>query len=245
MAAPRCSRIAGRSAKLCDAVVRAVAPLPVTAKIRIGWDEQTINAVAVARQVESLGVAALAVHGRTRAQGYSGEADWNVIAEVAAAVAIPVIGNGDLFTAADVARRRRETGIAGVMIGRAAMSSPWIFSQTKHFLATGELLAAARAGGEVGADPAALRAGGGGVGQRRHGHALNAWTIDGLHEGNARRKDAPGKVFACTFVRRNRGNRAGASGNLPRSGVNSFVTTAAAHSTAKSNSKSATSVSSR
>src|SRR5206468_6633217 len=91
-------------------------------------------------QVESLGVAALAVHGRTRAQGYSGEADWDVIGEVAAAVAIPVIGNGDLFTAADVARRRRESGIAGAMIGRAAMSSPWIFSQTKHYLATGELL---------------------------------------------------------------------------------------------------------
>ncbi len=127
--------------KVVDAVVTAVAPVPVTAKIRIGWDDRTINAVEVARQVESLGVAALAVHGRTRAQGYSGEADWNVIGEVAAAVAIPVIGNGDLFTSADVARRRRETGIAGAMIGRAAMSSPWIFSQTKHFLATGELLA--------------------------------------------------------------------------------------------------------
>ncbi len=127
--------------KVVAAVVQAVAPLPVTAKIRIGWDDNSVNAVEVARQVESLGGAALAVHGRTRAQGYSGEADWKVIAEVAAAVSIPVIGNGDLFTAADVARRRRETGIAGAMIGRAAMSSPWIFSQTKHFLATGELLA--------------------------------------------------------------------------------------------------------
>ena len=67
------------------------------------------------------------MHGRTRAQGYSGAADWEVIAQVAAAVSIPVIGNGDLFTAADVARRKIETGIAGVMIGRAAMSSPWIF----------------------------------------------------------------------------------------------------------------------
>ncbi len=130
----------GTLGKVVDAVVKAVAPLPVTAKIRIGWDEATINAVEVARQVESLGVAALAVHGRTRAQGYSGVADWEVIAAVAEAVAIPVIGNGDLFTAADVARRKRETGIAGAMIGRAAMSSPWIFSQTKHFLATGELL---------------------------------------------------------------------------------------------------------
>jgi tRNA-dihydrouridine synthase B len=126
--------------KVVDAVVRAVAPLPVTAKIRTGWDDKSINAVEVARQVESLGVQALAIHGRTRAQGYSGAADWEVIAAVAEAVAIPVIGNGDLFTAADVAKRKRETNIAGAMIGRAAMSSPWIFSQTKHFLATGELL---------------------------------------------------------------------------------------------------------
>ncbi len=126
--------------KVTEAVVRAVAPLPVTAKIRTGWDETSINATQVARQLESLGIAALAVHGRTRAQGYSGAADWEVIAAVADAVAIPVIGNGDLFTAAEVAKRKRETGIAGAMIGRAAMSSPWIFAQTKHFLATGELL---------------------------------------------------------------------------------------------------------
>ena len=125
--------------KVAQAVVRAVAPLPVTAKIRIGWDEATINAPKVARILESLGIAALAVHGRTRAQGYSGAADWNVIAQVAAAVSIPVIGNGDLFSAVDVARRRRESGIAGAMIGRAAMSSPWIFNQTKHYLATGAL----------------------------------------------------------------------------------------------------------
>ena len=126
--------------KVAQAVVRAVTPLPVTAKIRIGWDDGSINAVSVARLLESLGIAALAVHGRTRAQGYSGAADWDVIAEVAAAVAIPVIGNGDLFSAADVAKRKTASGIAGAMIGRAAMSSPWIFSQTKHYLATGRLL---------------------------------------------------------------------------------------------------------
>jgi nifR3 family TIM-barrel protein len=126
--------------KVAAAVVRAVAPLPVTAKIRIGWDEQSINAVQVAKLLESSGIAALAIHGRTRAQGYSGMADWEVIGAVAQAVSIPVIGNGDLFGARDVAKRKAETGIAGVMIGRAAMNSPWIFSQTKHYLATGELL---------------------------------------------------------------------------------------------------------
>jgi nifR3 family TIM-barrel protein len=126
--------------KVVAAVVKAATPLPVTAKIRSGWDDQSVNAVEVGRQLESLGIAALAIHGRTRAQGYSGCADWEIIGQVSEALGIPVIGNGDLVSAAEVAKRKRETGIAGAMIGRAAMSSPWIFSQTKHFLATGEIL---------------------------------------------------------------------------------------------------------
>src|SRR6476620_1642113 len=125
---------------VAKAVVQAVAPLPVTAKIRIGWDANSINAVRVAEILQECGVAALAVHGRTRAQGYSGEADWRVIGEVAQTVAIPVIGNGDLFSPQEVARRRAETKIAGVMLGRAAMSAPWIFGQIKHYVGTGELL---------------------------------------------------------------------------------------------------------
>ena len=126
-------------ASVAAAVVRAVAPMPVTAKIRIGWDADSINAPRVARILLDAGITAITVHGRTRAQGYAGVADWDTIAEVAAAVPIPVIGNGDLASAADVAKRRHETGIAGAMIGRAAMSTPWIFSQTKHYLATGEI----------------------------------------------------------------------------------------------------------
>jgi len=122
-------------ANVASAVVRAISPLPTTAKIRIGWDADSVNAVGVAKILADAGIAALTVHGRTRAQGYSGAADWNVIGEVAAAVSIPVIGNGDLGSAADVAKRRRETGIAGAMIGRAAMSSPWIFRETKAYLA--------------------------------------------------------------------------------------------------------------
>ena len=127
-------------ANVTEAVVRAVAPVPVTAKIRIGWDGNSINAVQVARILADCGVAALAVHGRTRAQGYAGEADWEVIAEVAQSVALPVIGNGDLSSAADVVRRRSQGDISGAMIGRAAMSAPWIFRQIKYHLSTGKFL---------------------------------------------------------------------------------------------------------
>ncbi len=121
---------------VAEAVVRAVAPLPVTAKIRIGWDANSVNAKRVAQLLEELGIAAIAVHGRTRAQGYSGVADWKTIGEVASAVSIPVIGNGDITSAQDVAQRRAETNIAGAMIGRAAMSAPWIFNQIKEYLVT-------------------------------------------------------------------------------------------------------------
>lgn len=128
-------------ARVASSVVKAVAPLPVTAKIRIGWCENTINATTTAKLLEDCGVQAIAVHGRTKAQGYGGEADWDVIAQVAATVRIPVIGNGDITTPQDV-KRRMATGVRGVMIGRAAMCAPWIFRQIKHHLATGELLPA-------------------------------------------------------------------------------------------------------
>ena len=118
-------------------VAKAV-PIPVTAKMRIGWDTQHINAVEVARILEDSGMQAIAVHGRTRAQGYTGEADWEVIDQVAAAVKIPVIGNGDIHSGADVQRRRAQTRVSGIMIGRAAMTNPWVFQEAKHFLATGE-----------------------------------------------------------------------------------------------------------
>lgn len=123
---------------VASGVVRAVGgQVPVTAKMRIGWDQQTINAVEVARILEDCGIAAIAVHGRTRAQGYTGEADWDVIDAVARAVSVPVIGNGDIACGEDVARRKRGTAVSGVMIGRAAMQNPWVFREAKHFLETG------------------------------------------------------------------------------------------------------------
>lgn len=126
--------------KVARAVVEAVAPHPVTAKIRIGWDQLSVNAVQTARILEDCGIQAIAVHGRTKEQGYGGAADWEVIAAVAAAVGVPVIGNGDLAGARDLALRRA-SGVAGVMIGRAAMSSPWVFSQMKQYLETGKIIA--------------------------------------------------------------------------------------------------------
>jgi len=128
-------------ASVAEGVVKAVAPtgVPVTAKIRTGWDTENVNAPSVVRLLEECGIQAIAIHGRTRAQGYSGEADWQVIAECAELARVPIIGNGDLATGADVARRRHSTQVAGVMIGRAAMAHPWVFHEAKHFLTTGSL----------------------------------------------------------------------------------------------------------
>lgn len=120
-------------ASVAAGVVKAMdgTGVPVTAKMRIGWDQQHINAVEVCHILEDSGIQAIAVHGRTRAQGYSGLADWEVIDACARAVTIPVIGNGDIHSADDVMKRRKETAISGVMIGRAAMQHPWIFRETK------------------------------------------------------------------------------------------------------------------
>lgn len=125
-------------ARVAAAVTRAAAPLPVTAKIRIGWDERSINAVEVARILEGEGIAAIAVHGRTRAQGYSGEANWEVIGEAAAAVRVPVIGNGDISSPEILLRRMRETPVRGAMIGRAALPAPWLFAQCRAAIERGE-----------------------------------------------------------------------------------------------------------
>ncbi len=116
---------------LVKAVKDAIPDVPLTAKMRLGWDHSTIVAVEVAGRLQELGVEALAVHGRTKEQGYSGEAHWGWIAQVAAAVDIPVIGNGDVKDGVSALLRRREAGVSGLMIGRAALGNPWIFAQIK------------------------------------------------------------------------------------------------------------------
>jgi len=125
--------------EMVAAVVDAVEK-PVTVKMRIGWDDQHIYAVENARAVERAGGKAVAVHGRTREQLYTGKADWNVIREVKQSVSIPVIGNGDVFTPEDAKRMLDTTGVDGVMIGRGALGNPWMLYRTVHYLTTGELL---------------------------------------------------------------------------------------------------------
>ncbi|MGE9271322.1 MAG: tRNA dihydrouridine synthase, partial [Verrucomicrobiales bacterium] len=132
---PLLESVATGVAKACEGLV------PVTAKIRIGWDQDSVNAVEVCKILEEAGMQAIAIHGRTRSQGYGGEANWEVIDACARAVSIPVVGNGDISCGEDLEKRRRETAVSGVMIGRAAMQNPWVFRQAKHYLATGEQLA--------------------------------------------------------------------------------------------------------
>ena len=125
--------------EIVSAIAKAIRK-PVTVKIRSGFDQQNINAVEIAKIAEDAGAAAIAVHGRTREQYYSGEADWEVIARVKDAVSIPVIGNGDITDGDSAQRMFEQTGCDGIMIGRAARGNPWIFREIKAFLKDGTIL---------------------------------------------------------------------------------------------------------
>jgi tRNA-dihydrouridine synthase B len=127
-------RQAPRLAEMVRAIRGAVS-IPVTVKIRAGWDDRSRNAVEIARVVESEGAAMVAIHGRTRLQLYTGRCDWDLIAAVKAAVRIPVVGSGDIDSAATAWCRLRETGVDGVMIGRGALTNPWLFQQLRELRA--------------------------------------------------------------------------------------------------------------
>jgi tRNA-dihydrouridine synthase B len=128
-------------AEILEAVVGAV-DVPVTLKIRTGWDKQNRNAVRIAQIAESSGIQALAIHGRTRACAYTGDAEYDTIAAVKASVNIPIIANGDITTPEKAKYVLENTGADAVMIGRAAQGRPWLFREIEHFIKTGEHLAA-------------------------------------------------------------------------------------------------------
>lgn len=133
-----------RNLPLAGKIIRAVtaaSSVPVTVKMRKGWDEASANALELAQLAEENGAAAVTVHGRTRDQYYSGRADWSIIRRIKAAVRIPVIGNGDIRCPQDAREMLLETGCDAVMIGRGALGNPWLFRRTVHYLKSGELLA--------------------------------------------------------------------------------------------------------
>ncbi|MFA6074497.1 MAG: tRNA dihydrouridine synthase DusB [Negativicutes bacterium] len=127
--------------KIVSSTVKTVS-IPVTVKIRKGWNDENINCCEIAKIVESAGASAIAVHARTREQFYSGVADWSVIAAVKACVKIPVFGNGDIFSGRAAIEMMRQTNCDAVMIGRGAMGNPWLFREVLHFAKTGEMLPA-------------------------------------------------------------------------------------------------------
>ncbi len=124
--------------EIVKAVVDSV-PIPVTVKIRSGWDENSINAVEIAKVIENAGASAITIHPRTRKQGYSGHADWNIIKQVKKSVSIPVIGNGDITSCFDAKRMLDETGCDAIMIGRGVLGNPWLIKECIEYLDNGTL----------------------------------------------------------------------------------------------------------
>lgn len=113
---------------------------PVTLKVRKGWDDNSINALEIAKIAEDCGICAITIHGRTREQYYSGQADWDIIGEVKSQISIPIIGNGDVTSVEDAIRIKDHTGCDAIMIGRGAQGNPWIFKRIDHYMKTGQLL---------------------------------------------------------------------------------------------------------
>ena len=208
-----------------EAIVRRMAEvsrLPVTAKIRLGWDGQSQNVVEVAKTLEGAGAAAVAIHARTRAEKFEGHAHWEMIGHARAAVSIPVIGNGDVRDADDAVRRLEQTGCDGVMLGRAAFGDPWVFRRLRAFRERGERLPPPSAGERL---QAGLRhldmmvASVGGVAAAREMRKHVAWYIKGL-PGSARVRE---QVNRTRSVAEMQALLAGYLDELSRDGLAAFA----------------------
>ncbi len=185
-----------------EAVLRAVvahAAIPVTVKLRAGWDYHSVNVVDVAKRAEQCGVAAITVHPRTREQMFRGSADWGLIADAVRAVTVPVIGNGDVRTPQDGRRMMDETGCAAVMIGRAALGNPWIIERTAWYIGTGEMLPEPGLPERFAVLDRHLRAAAAAYGEMRACRMMRkhaAWYLRGIpHAASIRRQ-----VFSATTV---------------------------------------------
>ena len=189
------------AAKVLKAVV-GNSEKPVTLKIRKGWDDTCINAVEIAKIAEDCGISAIAIHGRTREQYYSGKADWDIIRQVKENVSIPVIGNGDVFEVEDAINMLNQTNCDAIMIGRGAQGNPWIFNRINHYMQTGEILAKPTAEEKISTAIEHMK-----LAVAEHGEYVAVremrkhigWYIKGL-KNSARYRDEINKLTDCESV---------------------------------------------
>lgn len=194
-----------KNPKLAEQVMRAVvenSTKPVTLKIRKGWDDNSVNAVEIAKIAEQAGISALAIHGRTREQYYSGKADWDIIKEIKESISIPVIGNGDVFEIEDAINMLEKTNCDAIMIGRGAQGNPWIFNRINHYMQTGEILAKPTAEEKISTAIEHMK-----LAVAEHGEYVAVremrkhigWYIKGL-KNSARYRDEINKLTDCESV---------------------------------------------
>ena len=189
------------AAKVLKAVV-GNSEKPVTLKIRKGWDDNSVNAVEIAKIAEQAGISALAIHGRTREQYYSGKADWDIIKEIKDSISIPVIGNGDVFEIEDAINMLEKTNCDAIMIGRGAQGNPWIFNRINHYMQTGEILAKPTAEEKISTAIEHMK-----LAVAEHGEYVAVremrkhigWYIKGL-KNSARYRDEINKLTDCESV---------------------------------------------